>query len=204
VAIYVRPRGDVVLAMPDAVKPVAKVKSTFILGSIGGLKASGHYEAYVERLGEAERAILLAAVPATWLSLEVAIAHYRVCESFGFPPSEGARRGRAALERLGGTVYGTALQMARQAGATPWTVLPALQRFWSRAYDGGGIAVYKLGPKDARVDLLACGLCQIPYYRHALSGLLEGLTALFCGTLFLREGRQPAGAESATYRAQWA
>jgi hypothetical protein len=205
VPLYVPPRSEVVLAFPEPIKPLGKVRSTFVIGSIDTMKGAGQYEAYVAHLAAEHRDALLGAVPATWLPVDVATAHYRACNALGLAPSEAARRGGAALERLGGLVYGTALQMAKQAGATPWTVLPALQRFWSRAYDGGGIAVYKVGPKDARVDLVSCGLCQVPYYRHALAGLLQGLIALFCGTLYFQEApRQPAGPDSVSYRAQWA
>jgi hypothetical protein len=204
VALYVPPRGELVLAFPEPIIPLGKVRSTFVIGSIDTMRATGHYDSYVAQLAPADRDTLLAAVPATWLPVAIAAAHYRACDALGLPSSDAASRGRAALERLGGLVYGTAVQMAKQAGATPWIVLPALQRFWSRAYDGGGIAVYKLGPKDARIDLVACALCQVPYYRHALRGLLEGLTSLFAGKLYLREARQPAGPDSASYRAQWA
>jgi hypothetical protein len=201
---YTPPRGEVVLAFPEPIKPLANVRSTFVVGSIDTMKAAGQYDAYVAAVAAEHRAALLGAVPAMWIPVAVAAAHYQACDTLGLPSAEAARRGRAALERLGGLVYGTALQMAKQAGATPWTVLPALQRFWSRAYDGGGIAVYKVGPKDARIDLVSCGLCQVPYYRHALGGLLEGLTGLFCSTLYFLETKQPAGPESVSYRAQWA
>jgi hypothetical protein len=193
-----------VLAFPEPIKPVTKVRSTFVIGSIDTMRAAGQYDAYARLLADADRETLLNAVPATWLPVSVATTHYAACDRLGIPAAEASRRGRAALERLGGLVYGTAVGMAKQAGATPWTVLPALQRFWNRAYDGGGIAVYRSGPKDARIDLVSCALCQVPYYRHALGGLLEGLTALFCTKLYLREMTQPRGADSVSFRAQWA
>jgi hypothetical protein len=200
---YVPPQAEVILRLPSPIKPIAHVRSAFILGSIAGMKESGHYDAYLRVLPEQHRMEILTAVAGTWLPVATAVAHYRACDKLGLGTADASRRGRAAFERLGGIAYGTALQMARQAGATPWTFLPSLQRFWGRAYDGGALAVYKLGPKDARIDLLASSLCEVPYYRHALGGLLEGLVSLFCKKVYLRDGRQPDGAESASFRTEW-
>lgn len=201
---YFPPRGEAILPLPVPTRPVVNVRSTFLSGSLAGMKASGHYDVYLRALPQEHHEVVLSAIPGVWLPLAVAKAHYRACESVGLPPGEVTKRGRVALERLGGVVYGTALQMARQVGTTPWTLLPGLQRFWDRAYDGGGIAVYKLGPKDARIDLVDCGLCEIGYYRLALAGIVEGFVSLFSGSVYVHEGRPPAGAESASYRAQWA
>ncbi len=106
-------------------------------------------------------------------------------------------------ERIGVATVGTAIHLAKRAGATPWIVLPHFQRFWMRAYDGGGIAAYKVGPKDARIDLVRFSLCEVPFYRRALTGWVEGIFALFCTRVFVKERPPPDGPHSMSLRAQW-
>ena len=61
------------------------------------------------------------------------------------------------------TFLGTLAKMGRSAGVTPWTGLVHFQRLWDRVLDGGGVAVYRVGPKDARVgDRVALSLVDIP------------------------------------------
>jgi hypothetical protein len=194
---------ETVLAFPKRVDPLANVRSTILIASLNNIKSAGHYDTYIRHLPGEHRRELLEQVVGTWTPVEAALAHYTACDALGLSEHTATAFGRQTVERIGTSLVGTGIRMAKQAGATPWTFCPHVQRFWARGYDGGGIAVYKLGPKDARFDLIQFSLCASAFYRSALGGWLGGLLQLFCTTLYLHEMRAPRGRDSASYRAQW-
>ena len=146
----------------------------------------------------------IGAVPGTWIPIEVAFAHYEVCESLGLPTERQIANGRAMFDKMRGIFLGTMVQMARESGVTPWTVCPLLQRFWERGYDGGGISVTKIGPKEARMELVQFRLGDSLYYRNALRGLLMGVLELFCQKAYVTELPRRRAPASVVVRAQWA
>ncbi len=194
---------EVVLAFPATCVPVRHARSTILLGSIGAVRQAGHFDRYAAALPAEHRGELLEAIAGTWIAVEVAHSHYRACESLGLSTDEEVELGRAVFERTGDTMFGTVLRLAKGAGVTPWTVLPHLQRFWERGYDGGGLSVRRLGPKEARIDLAQCSLAEARYFRHAIRGLLLTVLQLFCTRAYMQEiaGSRQNGCMS--LRAQW-
>lgn len=67
---------------------------------------------------------------------------------------------------------------------------------------GGGAVVYKLGPKEARIEILGCALAPIPYFRVGLQGVLAGIAEMFSTRVYLREQRSNAPT-TITFRASW-
>src|SRR5262249_36125222 len=147
---------------------------------MGALRHGGHYDRYVAALAPEHRDELLQAVAGTWIAVNVARSHYKACETLGLNPDEEVGLGRAVFDRTGDTMFGTVMRLAKGAGVTPWTFLPHLQRFWERGYDGGGLSVVRLGPKEARVDLVQCSLAESRYFRNAVRGVLLTVVQLFC------------------------
>lgn len=195
---------DVVLAFPATVSPIRHVRSTLLLASMGALEKAGHRERWAALMPGEAREALQYAVPGVWMRLELALAHYQACDQLGLSDEAAAQLGATTFARIKGTLLGTMLRMAQGAAVTPWTVLPHLQRFWNRAYDGAGIRIVKTGPKDAQVDLMQCALADTAYYRTALAGLLRSVLELFAARAYVRErrGRRPPGTLS--LHAQWA
>ena len=195
--------GEVLLAFPADVGPVRHVRSTLLLGSLAALEEAGHIDAWSAVIAPDAREQLQHAVAGVWLDVDLALTHYRACERLALSSETQAELGAATFGRLRGTLLGTMLRMAQGSGATPWTVLPHLQRFWNRAYDGGGIRVVRLGPKDAQLDLIECAFADTRYYRNALRGLVRGVLELFSRKAYVHErvGRRAAGALS--LHGQW-
>ncbi len=109
------------------------------------------------------------------------------------------------FEKTGDTMFGTTvMRLAKGVGVTPWTLFPHLHRFWERGYDGGGIRVQKLGPKEARIELMQCSLADSRYFRNAVRGLFGTVIQLFCSRAYIQEmpSKRPAGGMA--LRAQWA
>jgi hypothetical protein len=195
--------AETILALPTRIEPVRNVRSTVVIASVDNVKASGRFDDYLKRIPAKYQQALFETVAASWVPADAVKAHYAACDALGYSAAAQNAMGRRSLERVGETLVGTAFKIAKQAGATPWLVFPQFQRFWMRGYDGGAVAVYKVGPKDARLDLVGFSLCEIPFYRRVLAGWVEGITALFCTRVFVRERPQPDGPHSLSLRAQW-
>lgn len=193
---------SVVLALPAIIKPLRHARSTILIGSISAIRASDRWEQYVAALAPDAREYLLHLVAGVWVPVEMAMQHYRACETLGFTTEEQMKNGRFTFDRAGASVFGTLSRMAREAGVTPWTALPHMQRFWERGYDGGGISVTRLGPKDCRIVARDVPLLRSPYYRNALRGLVWAVIDLFSRKTFLSE-RKPPSPDAIVVQAQW-
>lgn len=194
--------ADIVLAFPAGATATRAVRSTVLLGSIATLREEGHYDAWASALQAEHRDAILQAVAGVWLPLDTALAYYTACDALHLSSDAVAKLGGATFQRIRGTLLGTVLRMANGAGVTPWTVMPHLQRFWDRAYQGGAIQVTREGPKDARLVVERCALAEHHYYRNALRGLTTSVLGLFCQRVYVHEtGTRSPG--TLTLHAQW-
>jgi hypothetical protein len=190
--------------MPNPVKVARHARTTVLIGSISCIRELGRYDEYVARLPESDRQLLIDAVVGAWLPIEVAFSHYSACDALDFSVDQQVHNGRVTFDKNRGTLLGTIVKMAAQGGMTPWTVFPYFQRFWERAYDGGGVRVVKTGPKEARLELVAVRATDSRYYRNALRGLVMGVTELFCSKAYATEAPGKRGPGMVTLRVQWA
>ncbi|MGH7294757.1 MAG: hypothetical protein ACRELB_07490 [Polyangiaceae bacterium] len=194
---------DVVLPFPANAAATRAVRSTVLLGSIATLREAGHFEAWSAALDPVYRDTLLQAVAGVWLPLDAAHAHYDACDSLKLSSDTVAKLGGITFQRIRGTLLGTVLRMANGAGVTPWTVMPQLQRFWDRAYQGGAIQVLGEGPKDARLSVERCPLAEHHFYRHARRGLTSNVLGLFCQRVYVHEAAGTRISGTVTLHAQW-
>lgn len=197
--------GEPVLPFParSEIVPATAFRTTWVVSSIQSLRARGHFEAYVRELPDRFRGQILESVVGLWLPMDAARAHYEACERLGLSVDEQLAMGSAVGERAQGTLLSTVVKTAKGAGVTPWTVLPQFDRLWRRGANGGAVAVYRLGPKEARTEFVGCVLFDIPYFRHAFRGVVHGIAGLFCEKVYVHElpKRVPHGAQ---FRFQWA
>jgi hypothetical protein len=203
-AIPKLPTGlEIVAPFPESIEEVRHVRSTILLASVDNLRHLGHFDEYLLHLPKPHHPAVLDSVAAMWTPIDAASAHYAAIDALALPVSTQTKMARRAMERVGGTLLGTSISVAREAGATPWTVLPRMQQFWRRGYDGGGIAILKLGPKDARVEVAEFVLCKSPFYRCAFAGWLSGLVEMFCAKVYAKDRGAPHGPNSISVRLQW-
>jgi hypothetical protein len=195
--------SEVILPFPARIEPVRAIRSTVIVGSYAVLKERGLFDKYAAALPPESRELLVNIVVGAWIPIDLGLVHYAACDAMALPPDTIAQMGRGTFDRIRGTLLGTTVRMAREAGVTPWTVLPHLQRFWDRAYQGGGLRITKLGPKEARGEVVQARLCDSVYFRHALRGLLVGVLELFCQKAYISILPVQDSA-SITYKMQWA
>jgi len=144
-----------------------------------------------------------AVVAGVWLPMDVAVAHYDACERLDLTLEQQLQIGAAVSDRVHGSFL-MLLRAARKVGATPWTALAKTAQMYDRLFQGGGgVGVRKLGPKEARLDLVGVPALDVPYFRHALRGVVESGASLFCTRCYVRELRRPAEA-AASLRISWA
>jgi hypothetical protein len=197
---------EIVVPFPVPRAQIAKAtayRSTWVLSSLGALKTQRYYDRYLEALPRAHHEDIFSLVAGIWVPISLARVHYEACDRLKLSVSEQIALGRAVGDRAQGTILSTGVRMAKAAGVTPWTVIPQYPRFWQRGVEGGALAVYKLGPKEARIEIVGCELFSIGYFRAAFRGVLQGMADLFCRTSFIHDVPTRV-ADDATYRFQWA
>jgi hypothetical protein len=174
-------------ANPSRMGIATMVRSTLVAASIDSLRARGLHDRYVGRLAEAERGELATVIGGAWIPMSLAVAHYRACDSLRLCVGEQLDIALKVGMHLHGTFLGAMLRMARTVGVTPWGALAYTDKLYERLFRGGGIAVTRVGPKDARVDMVGNPLCQTEYFRVGLRGVFEAALRLFCERLTTRE-----------------
>lgn len=186
------------------IEPTSQFKSTWIVSSQNALRSRGLIAKYLSLLDPKFREQLELAIVGTWLPINVAVAHYKACDSLGLTAAEQLEMGREVSRHLERTLLGTAVRVARQAGVTMWTPLGQLHRLWDRMFIGGGAAVYKLGPKEAHIEFVGCSLASVPYFRTGLRGVLIGVGSAFSQKLYVTELVRPAPfSDTIVFRGSW-
>jgi hypothetical protein len=204
VAERVKETLEAVLPMPAEPVEARHFRSTLLISSLAAVRAAGHGEAYEAALPRELHDTVFQCIAGVWLPMDVALAHYAALDTLHLPSDVATAIGRGTEERTRGTLLGSAVRLAKGAGVTPWTVFPLFQRFWERGFDGGGIGVYKLGPKEARLECVKVACNDSPYFRSALRGLIWSILDLFCTRCWIHERPAPRAPHSSSYRVQWA
>jgi hypothetical protein len=200
--------GEIFLPLPvprAQVQPAKQFRSTWITVSLKSVRERGDFDRYVALLPKRHREELLAAVPGIWLPMDVVHAHYTACDALGYSDRAILDIGASVGKNAQGTALGTVANVAMSSGVTPWTIMSQFQRFWERlASGGGGVEIRKLGPKEARLELVGWPCAEIRYVRVAMRGVLLGVFSLFCRQAFMHEYPALCTRTTLGYRAQWA
>jgi hypothetical protein len=188
---------------PSETMLISEVRGALLNTSILTLRSFELYDAYLEHLKPKEREEIFSVVASTWVSMDVAMMHYRACEALDLPPSQHFEIGHASSGRVQGTVLGLVLRLAKGGGVTVWTGIGQIQRLYDRVFKGGGgVSVIKLGPKEARLEFIQNPLCALAYFRGALRGITTAGCELFCRKAIIRETQWTP--TSVSFRASWA
>jgi hypothetical protein len=201
-------RGEVILPfrVPRAQVPDAKLfRSTWLSSSLLALRERGEFDRYLSLLDPEYHHAVVTSFAGTWLPIEVAVAHYRACGGLGLTKEQIAERSLEVTRRVHKTVLELALRVARDAGASPWTIYNRLDRLWDRVWQGGGVSVTRIGPKDALIEIVGWRCAAEPYCRTAMPSVVTAVTELFCQRAFVNDATK-AGTpgNSLALRASWA
>jgi hypothetical protein len=167
--------------------PVRQVRSTVLMSSLAAARARGKFDAYLKGISNEHRSIVLSLTPGDWVPIAVAEAHYAALDRCGFSTAEMVAIGEEVPARLDGTSLGSVISVAKEIGATPWMALAACPRIFERTFVGGGIAVFKDGPKDARVEVRGVPIVRFTYFREAWRGVFQGALKRLSLRMFVHE-----------------
>jgi hypothetical protein len=79
-----------------------------------------------------------------------------------------------------------------------------MPKLWGRVMMGGGMALYRLGPKEARVECHgAPQLAALQYFRNGFRGMFMGSGQLFCSRLYVTDLRALAARGVAGFQMSW-
>lgn len=185
--------------------PVAtQFRSTWLTSSLRAIRDRKLLERYLTHLPREHHDAVLNIVVGVWLPTDVATAHYMACDKLGLSSFDIFDIGSEVGKYAQGSVMSVAVQLAKGAGVTPWTVLVRLPDLWKRIWIGGGVAVYKHGPKEARLEIAGFPASSTTYCRVALRGVVTGLVSLFCTKTYVKEIPQLCGPLTLAYRVSWA
>jgi hypothetical protein len=195
--------GTVIVPFPSPLSSLRCVKSTLLMASAAALRESGHFDDYHAHLEPEFDEALLGAIAATWVPERAARAHYRACDALGLSQAEQMLLGQRTGSGLKQHLTHIAGLVSRSAGVTPWWLFEQFNRFWARTFDGGGVSVIKLGPKEAEVIYARCSLLESPYFRSALRGVAVGLLGAVAQRSFMSELPAAANVDEVRYRFSW-
>jgi hypothetical protein len=166
-----------------------QVRGSLLASSLQTLRERGLYERYVPHLVNAQRDDILYCVAASWLPVELAMAHYAACDAMQLTDQELEAVGGDVSRRIMGTFVATLVRSARHV-TTP-TSIPLRQypRLWERLLMGGGCRVYLTGPKDARIESYGVPMFKYKYFRTAYVGTLRGAGLMFRSAMHARVKR---------------
>lgn len=134
------------------------------------IEGLGLRDAYFSRLAPEHHATVKELVIGQWLSIDLALAHYGAIEALALSSQQAFANGRLVADRIQNSYVGTVLKVLGTA-ATPWSALPRFPGLWTRLLQGGAPAVYRLGPKDARVEAHGVALARYAYFRQGWAGM---------------------------------
>lgn len=181
-----------------------EVRSTLIASSIESLRRRGVYDRYTKLLVPSHKDTILMSVAGQWLPMSAGIAHYSACEALGFTVEEQFAIGAEVSHKIHDTFLGVVVKMAKNAGVTPWTLLPKGNQLYGRLLSGGGgTQITRLGPKECRAEMAGLPLLEIPYFRNAIRGLYQAAITLFCVRTYVNEIPRRATPTSIAMRIAW-
>ncbi|MBI2390191.1 MAG: hypothetical protein HYV09_11435 [Deltaproteobacteria bacterium] len=191
-------------ALPkERVPLVSAVRSTVIISSLTGLRAAGRYDEYLAKLERRFHDVVASPNPNAWLPLDFALAHYDACQRLDLEPAMideiGAQSGRFVNE----TLLSVLTRVSKEFGVTPWFALSNSNTLGARTWMGGSFAVWKLGPKEARLEWIQQPVARFPYFRRAFGGFTKAICGHFARAMFVSELPMPNKATEIAYRLSW-
>jgi hypothetical protein len=181
-----RHEGELLLDYPKALEPVTAIRSTLLTSSLTALRERGLFERYDALQTSPHRQKILNLIAGEWLPLDVALAHYRACDALGLSESEQVAMGKDVSRRIHETFLNLVVKAARGVGMTPWILLPRGNNMLGRLCIGGGIRVWKVGPKSVRIELARLPHLAVPYVRNGLVGLYAAAVELLASNVTVR------------------
>jgi len=198
--------GDVVLAPRHAVDRAPRathIRGTVLASSLAAIDGLGLRDDYFATLTPEHHDAMRALVVNDWIPMPLALAHYGALDAMGLSGDIARENGRKVADRVQRSYLAT-LVRALGVGITPWSLLPRVQSVLDRLLLGSTVAIYKVGPKDARIEMHGIPIAQYAYVRSGWAGMIEGGMDLVCRKSFVKDVSRPRTETVAMYLVTWA
>ncbi len=195
---------ETLVTLPEPVPPVTAVRGTLVVSSQGVMREHGLEERYWAAVDPAHERALREVIAASWVPIEVGLAHYRAMDALGFSRQQAFEIGVKVIQKTNQSFIGTLARSLRITGSvSPLIVLNRADRIVGRLVEGGGVAAYQLGPKEARLEMHDNPLASIAYCIEGWRGLIEGALELVAKRVFVSQKPTPPGADILAYGISW-
>ena len=190
---------------PRSSSPMATgVRTTVLLSSLRSLRTRSLAETYMTHLNPRSRDSIVAISGGQWLPISVAVDHYAACDALHISRSMMREIGEESGLLLNQTVLGVILRLsAGAAGVTPWSAIAQSRTLIERTWRGTSIGVFKVGPKEARIEWVGQPCATSGYFRIAFGGFIQGLLSLFSRKAYVRELPAHCGTTRVGYLCSW-
>lgn len=195
--------AEVIVPLASRVERTTRVRSTLLCASIQSLRSRQLYEPYLAELTAAERTEVHALTAGIWLPVERALTHYAACDRLHLERSQRIEIGTDVGHRIQQSLVSVIVRLTREGGMTPWSVVSRAEKLRQQTWDGGGIRVAKLGPKDAHLEWVGQPCARSPHFRLGFQGILKTLCELYCRRAFVTED-SPTDDDTLSVRVAWA
>jgi hypothetical protein len=149
------------------------------------------------------RARTATATATDWIRLDDALSIYRACDALGLPVDQQIELGEAVSRANNGIVIRTLANLAGRIGLSPWVALRSIDKVWQRNNRGGGIAVFKLGERSARLEFWQVPLAQSPFFVTSMRGAIAAGLEMFAERLLVTELPDHLSPDGFALRISW-
>jgi hypothetical protein len=182
---------------------VSAVRGFVFLSGMKWMAAHGVLDRHQALLPASLRAQAKTLTATEWVPLDDALTIYAACDALNLSVEQQIDIGRAVSLANNGIVIRTLANLAGRIGISPWSALKSVDRLWQRNNRGGGVAVYKLGERSARLEFWQVPLAQSPFFVTSMRGAIAVGLEDFCQRIMVTEIPSHLSEEGFALRLAW-
>jgi hypothetical protein len=194
---------EIVIALPGEVPIATYVRGSLLCSSLQSLRKRGLGDRYLQALAPQHREPMLGMTAALWAPIDLAVGHYHACDRLQLTRDVIEDIGAESGAFLHGSVVSVLVKGAREMGATPWTIITKLDKLRDRLWRGSAWAIYRLGPKEARLEWHGQPCASSPYYCTAFGAFASATIRPFARMVIARHLAERSTTAMLAYRVSW-
>jgi hypothetical protein len=179
-----------------------KIRSTVLSSSLSAIDALRLRSAYLAILPKEDHHAMQSLVVGEWVPMPLGISHYSAVDALGLSPEQARENGRRVADHVQKNYLVTMVKMLG-LGITPWSILARAQSVLDRLLFGARVALYRTGPKDARVEIHGAQIAKFEYVRGGWAGMIEGGLDLVARKTYCRDVSAANAPSVAAYKVTW-
>lgn len=187
----------------DGVPRVDAVRGFVFLSGLRWLDKNGHGERFRDILPAHLRSLVTTLTTSEWVPLHDSLEVYAALDRLDLRIDDQVELGRAVSQANNGIIVNTVARLLGKLGSSPWSALGHYNRVWQRSNRGGGIAIYRVTAKVARLELWQVPLARSPFFVTSMRGALAIGLEPFCDKLVVSDVPELASEEGFAVRMAW-